>query len=256
MRLPAPKPTLQLPRTALRLPPPSPRPHPARFPALILDRLRELVPKGRVLDPFGGVGTLGRLGPEWDVTTMDIEWEWAIQIPDNGAHALVGDALALPFADASWLCICTSPPYANRLSDQYVPKTDKPSDGTRRSYRLALGRKMHPHNQGAKQWGQGYRDIAEGALVEFARVLADDGLLVLNIKNHVRAGEVVPVTEFWVRAAMAAGFEPVRAVNVPIKGDQNTARMRAQGKRTVDHETIQVMRRTPRPKKTRLRIPR
>lgn len=220
--------------------------HPAMFSMAILDCIRGILkdhhPAGRVLDPFGGTGKLGLLGPAWQVTSVDIEWEWAMQAHDHEATGVVADALHLPFASGSWPCVATSPPYANRMADAHVPRAPKPSDRTRRSYRLALGREMNPNNAACCQWGDRYRSLATGALAEINRVLEPRGLFVLNVKNHVRDGEVVCVVGWWIMAALMAGFEQVCGRQVRTAGDHNTVRMCKGGGIVVDYETVVALR--------------
>lgn len=250
---------------SLSLPPPSigelslpeaeARPHPAAFPRKIIEVLRDLVPRGRVLDVFAGVGNIALLGDGWDVACLEMEWEWAVQAKDKAPWTLVGDALALPFKDGSWPCVATSPPYSNRLSDAYVPKTPKPSDKTRASYRIALGRELKPGNSAKFHWGGRYRALSVGAVAEIHRVLEPGGLFVLNCKNHVRGGKEIPVTEFWVRAALSAGFGTVKGRHVPVQGDQNTARRRSQGLPTIDHEAVYVLKKLPRKAVSELVLP-
>lgn len=230
---------------------PAKRPHPASFPPQILAVLREVIPKGRVLDPFGGVGKLGRLGPEWEVTSLELEPEWAWRGYENGcAKVIVGDATRLPFPDASWSCLATSPCYGSRLADTYAPPDyghgdERRSHRTRRTYTLALGRALSENNAGAMQWGFPYCELHTKALFEFSRVLVPGGLFVLDIKDHVRDGKAQGVPAWWVAAAYANGFpEVVERRLVPLKGDQNTARMRKQGHAVVDVEEIIVFRRS------------
>jgi len=224
----------------------APPKHPATFPEPILAILRGVVPKGRVLDPFGGVGTLGRLGPEWRVTSLEIEPEWANQGYANGcAEVVVGDATCLPYPDGSWPCLATSPSYGNRASDTWLPddygtSSARRSHQTRRTYTLFLGRPLAGHNAGAMQWGQPYRDLHVRAMKEFYRVLAVGGLFVLNIKDHVRDGVSQGVPTWWSEAAQVLGFTLIEEREVVLKGDQNTARARKQGRVTVDYEEVLV----------------
>lgn len=214
-------------------------PHPAIFPEPILERLRALVPKGRVLDPFGGVGRLGLLGPEWEVVSVDIEPEWAEQGIANGCVEVhVENACRLPFGDDSFPTVCTSPAYGNRFADNFKPTPGLKSNTSRRFYRGYLGRELHAFNGGGMQWGDDYRQLHALALREIARVLEPGGTFVLNIKDHVRDGKRQSVPAWWGEAAEAVGLRYQRGVAVPTRGDQNTARHRKQGKDTVDAELI------------------
>ena len=90
--------------------------------------------------------------------------------------------------------VVTSPTYGNRLADHHNAK-----DGSRRiSYTHTLGRTLTPGNSGAMHWGKDYRLLHRLSWEEVARVLSIGGLFVLNVSNHIRKGEEVPVVQ-WHR---------------------------------------------------------
>lgn len=240
LKPPQPRLILQPPKLALRPPPPAgPRDHPATFNDAILAEIRQFLPKGRVLDPFGGVGTLARLGPDWQVTSLEIEPEWANQGLVNGCvEVIVGDATKLPFPNRFFPAVCTSPAYANRLADSYVPSGDKESDKTRRSYRISLGRDLSPDSGASLQWGPEYRALHDKALMEIWRVLEPGGTFVLNVKDHVRDGKIAGVVKYWQFTCEVLKFIDVGAAPVICGGDQNTSRARARGDVVVDHEVV------------------
>jgi len=219
--------------------------HPATFPDTIVTVLRGIVPPGMVLDPFAGIGTLGKLGDGWNVVAVELEQEWADQCRGNGCMDVrVVDATNMPFPDDTFDAIATSPAYGNRMADKYAPK-DYDEDGrrshrTRRSYRLSLGHDLDDRNGAAMQWGKAYRDLHWGVLLECARVTKPGGMLVVNVKDHIRSGKLQMVPTWWRVACESAGFDYVSTVNIPLKGDQNTSRHRSQGKPTVDHEELLV----------------
>ena len=175
--------------------------HPARFSDSILDAVRGYLPSGaRVLDPFAGTGRIHELGTHGSHTVgVEIEPEWANLHPAT----IVGNALALPFADASFDAVVTSPCYGNRFADHHNAK-----DGSRRrSYRHDLGRPLHPANSGQLQWGPAYRAFHERAWAEVRRVLKPDGMFVLNVSNHIRGGVKQPVVQWHCVRAHAIGFQ-------------------------------------------------
>lgn len=150
------------------------------FFAEILGYLFEGEPVG-ILDPFGGTGRIHEL-EQWghDTCAVEIEPEWANLHP----RTLLGSALDLPWVEPSFDAIVTSPTYGNRLADSH-----NASDADRRfSYTHDLGRKLHEDNSGAMHWGPKYRDFHEKAWTEALRVLKDDGVFILNIKDHIRGG--------------------------------------------------------------------
>jgi len=213
----------------------SPAPsHPARFSKGILQTVaplleteaRNLEGHLSVLDPFAGVGgihTLARdgcrpegaiLGDGISIRTVGVELEpeWAAQHP----RTLVGDARALPFTDATFDTVVTSPTYGNRMADHHNAK-----DGSKRvTYRHTLGRPLTPGNSGAMQWGERYRQLHRRAWEEVQRVLVPKGLFLLNVSNHIRQGEEVPVVQWHMDMLAGMGLALVSDTRVP------TARMR------------------------------
>jgi hypothetical protein len=70
------------------------------------------------------------------------------------------------------------------------------------------------------QWGEGCRHLHRLSWEEVERVVPMGGLFVLNVSNHIRKGEEVPVTEWHRDALLAMGFTMDRDIDVP------TARLR------------------------------
>lgn len=194
----------------------------------------------RVLDPFAGVGGVHKLESIWNQTFgVELEFEWAKERPGT----LVGDALRLPFAASTFDIVATSPCYGNRMADTYDGKGvcrkclgdgdlmeaaggltvcdrcgGSGEDQSRRhTYRLDLGRMPTAGSSCTMQWGKAYRMFHVAAWRESRRVLAANGLMLLNVSDHIRGKRVVRVSD-WHRALLKAlGFEVVRVVEVPTK---------------------------------------
>lgn len=182
--------------------------HPARFSTGLLAAIRPLVADCTlILDPFAGTGRVHCLG----VPSVggELEPEWAALHP----RTIVANALCLPFTSGTFDGIVTSPTYGNRMADHH----DARDASRRNTYRHALGRPLHPENSGAMQWGPAYREFHQRAWREAARVLASGALFVLNVSDHIRAGERMPVTDFHIGVLRELlGSEPhVQYVSTP-----------------------------------------
>ena len=176
--------------------------HPAKYSAGLLPVFADLLTGcSTVLDPFAGTGRvhqLRALAGCWTVG-VEIEPEWAAVVEGT----LVADALRLPFVDAAFDAVCTSPTYGNRLADHHQPR----DVSYRRSYQFDMGRQLNAANSGLLQWGEPYREFHRAAWSEINRVLNPvSGRLVLNLKDHVRDGQIMPVTGFHVEVLQRLGL--------------------------------------------------
>lgn len=182
--------------------------HPARYSRQLFAVIHRMLPRdGIVLDPFAGTGGIHRLATGWRRTVgVELEPEWANLHRDT----IVGNALALPFPDATFDAVATSPCYANRMADTWAASHKY----EHRTYSGALGRKLHPENAGQLQWGPKYRDFHVRAWIEALRVLRHGGVFVLNVKDHVRDGVLQPVTDWHVDTLEALGLRCVDRVAV------------------------------------------
>lgn len=107
----------------------------------------------------------------------------------------------------------------------------------RYTYRHALGRPLHERNAGQMQWpSNAYRTLHEEAWAEAFRVLRPGGIILLNIKNHIRQGKEMLVAE-WHRATLqSAGFRILTVAEVDAPGLRHGANAAAR----VIHERILV----------------
>jgi SAM-dependent methyltransferase len=199
--------------------------HPSRYNDLVLEEFAYWLPnKALVLDPFGGVGRLREI-TKIRTVRVEIEADWA--------DCVVGDALHLPFADATFDAVATSPCYGNRMADHH----DAQDASKRHTYKHTLGHDLHPHNAGALQWGQGYRMFHQLAWEEVVRVLRPDGMFLLNSSDHIRKGKVMHVTRFHLDTLQRLGLKQQRTVLI------GTGRLRhgQNHQARVDHETVTIL---------------
>jgi len=171
--------------------------HPARYSTNLIPIFADILDGyDHVLDPFAGTGRIHDL--PMHTVGVEIEPEWAALHPDT----VEGSALELPWEDAEFDAVCTSPTYGNRLADSHNASDPE----RRRSYTHDLGRKLSDDNSGAMQWGDEYREFHETAWAEAVRVLRPGGRFVLNIKDHIRGGVQQPVTAWHVAALVDLGM--------------------------------------------------
>ena len=203
--------------------------HPAKYTDSLLPVMAGMLRgRRRILDPFGGTGKVFLLehwlGAGVEIQAVELEPEFAAVNP----RTKVGNALALPWPDGYFDAVNTSPTYGNRMADCLQ------DNWQRISYTDRLGRKLSPDNSGAMQWGPKYRAFHVAAWTEARRVLQVGGAFVLNIKNHIRAGKVQPVTEWHIEALTALGFRLQRHERV------NTPSMRygANSDKRVEYESV------------------
>lgn len=217
--------------------------HPAKFSEPILTALdgivRDHLGRGaRILDPFAGTGRVHNLRRAGAITTgIELEPEWATLHPAT----LVGNALALPFPDATFDAIVTSPAYGNRMADHHEAR-----DSSRRNtYRHALGRPLHPDNAGAIAFGPKYHELHRAAWAEALRVLRPGGIFVVNVSDFLRTigpkgrrrRERVEVVAWHAATLAELGAEPM--FRLPIVTRRQ--RQGANGDARVDHEVILVL---------------
>lgn len=179
--------------------------HPAKFSNNILDVFKPILdPSWLILDPFAGTGRIHELG--FNTVGVELEYEWAALHP----RTINGNALCLPFRDNTFDAACTSPVYANRLSDHHEAK-----DGSvRHSYRHDLGRKLHSDNSGQLQWGELYRRFSRAVWIEVSRVLKPEAKFVLNTSNHIRKGTVIDVVGWHESCLEDLGFVMIQRIAV------------------------------------------
>ena len=216
--------------------------HPAPYTDALLPIMAGLLPKGPalILDPFCGTGKVARLQswlPNAIFYGYEIEPEWAEQARAAGCIVTTGDCRQMHYPNNYITAICTSPTYANRLADHHAARDNSP----RHTYRHTLGRPLSPGNSGQLQWGDAYRAFHLEAWTECRRVLQPGGFLVLNVKDHIRKGELQPVTNWHAVTLLMLGFTCTARVHVPCPGQRHGAN----GHLRVNYESVLLFRAPP-----------
>ena len=185
--------------------------HPAKYSPELQPILRRMLRgASRVLDPFGGVGTIHRLGLPGETYAVEIEPEWQCQHP----RTMLGNALELPWSDGFFDAISTSPCYGNRLRDNY----EAHDRHERLGYRHQLGRPPHPDNAGTLAFGPAYQDFHRRVWHEASRVLQRSGIFVLNVKDYFENYQRQYVTDWHIQTLESLGYMLIEHVKVPVKG--------------------------------------
>lgn len=192
--------------------------HPCGYPSAVLNLFDGLLPADALtLDPFAGIGGIHTLSTPTLFGTrrtvgVELEAEWARGHPGT----IQGDATALPFDADVFDAVATSPAYGNRMADNF-----KPRDGSRHhTYRISLGRPLTSGSGAALQWGDKYRDLHRRAVAEMVRVCRPGGLVLVNVKDHIRDHEHRHVVDWWAdtladAGAMAVARHPVNSGGIP-----------------------------------------
>lgn len=208
------------------------RKHPAKYTDSLMKPIFELLPKDavKILDPFAGTGKIFKLndfGRSFDIYAVEIEPEWACL----DKRIILGDALELPFLDGGFDAVCTSPTYGNRMADSF----NAADSSQRNTYHHALGRKPSKGSSATLQWGNDYRKFHIRAWLEVWRVLKSGGCFILNIKDHVRCGEIQDVSGWHLNLLTSEiGFDHVESVKVKVPSN----RFGKNGTARIEHENL------------------
>jgi tRNA G10 N-methylase Trm11 len=189
--------------------------HPATYTNVFIPKFAELLINcENVLDPFGGIGKLALIkeyGFKGHVICNELEPEWAKINKYNVDEWHIGDAAKMSWAKCNSIdAICTSPTYGNRMADHYNAK----DDSRRITYRHYLGRPLNEENTGKMQWGNKYRQKHIEIYKECFRVLKRNGLMIVNISNHIRKGEVVNVVDWHKETLIDLGLKLIDKIKL------------------------------------------
>ena len=153
-----------------------------------------------ILDPMAGVGRVHELKDrahpptdDWSVIGGELELPWARQ----GSGVMVQhDATNMPFARGTFDAVFMSPDYGNRMADSHVARDDSKRH-TYTHYARNAGWELRPETTCKTKWGKKYKAAHVEIMREVERVLKWDGVLVLNVKNFIKGGEVVNVVGWY-----------------------------------------------------------
>lgn len=232
------------------------RVHPAQYSPAHIEAFTQLlhiafrdlrgVRRPRVVDGMAGLFGIHKLDPEWfDTVGNEIEAAYvdAALVLYPGRTCVVGNACQLDFPDASFDAYLVSPTFGNRLADHHANsdlcKTCKGSGcdtcwgyglSLRRSYLHDVRRLAGPdyhlseHNTGLLSVkAPQYVHLHTLAWAEAARVLRPDGLMVVDVKNFMRAKVEVDVIGLHRAILEGLGFEMVAEQQVAAPGLRNGA---------------------------------
>jgi SAM-dependent methyltransferase len=195
-----------------------------------------LIGSENVLDIFAGVGKIAMIkehGFSGKVVCNELEREWAETSTHNVDEWHIGDAANMSWAKSgAFDAICTSPTYGNRMADHHNAK-----DGSKRvTYKHFLGRDLDEANTGKMQWGDKYRSKHLQIYKECARVLKNGGIMIVNVSDHIRKGQVVSVVRWHKETLLHIGMSLVEEIKIetPRMGFGQNAKSRVQ------HECILV----------------
>lgn len=219
---------------------PSRKKNPAVFSDPIIEALAKILLGEKiksVFDPMAGSGKITKVreyGFRGKLACNDIEKGWDRYDAQLGVTWSHVDAAHLKNKRAGSVeCVATSPSYGNRMADSHEAK----DDSRRISYTHNLGRPLKEGNTGAMQWGERYREKHVAIWQEMYRILRPGGLLIVNVSDHIRNGEVQKVSAWHVKALREIGFTLSSSKKVKTRRCKFGA-----NRERVEHENIFVFR--------------
>ena len=200
-----------------------PRPHHSRYHPKIIEAIEDRIGDSKkILDPMAGTMERLRVLEEphrgyHQVWGIEIEPEWAGGY--EHPRLIQGDSRFMEkFDDEEFDAIVVSPVYGNRDSDLTGEWWD---NADRKSYAAALGRNPSPGSmaRGLSSETEQYK-IGHGMIwCESVRVLKTGGMFFLNIKNYIRGGRIIRVSQ-WHREFLRdqLGMREIDDTAIPTEG--------------------------------------
>ncbi len=189
-------------------------PHPAKYSTELLPVLAKYC-YGDIIDIMGGTGKAGLLKQFNEkiktVTINELESEWAIQAKQNGVDTIItGDARTVT---GRFNVIVTSPPYGNRLADNFKPSQH---DSKRRMYAGDLGRAPSNGSTCCSHFGRGYESQMIDIISRAIKNIIHDRI-VWNTSNFIRDFKEVDIFSFYKRVFESLGYKIVARERVSTK---------------------------------------
>jgi len=197
-----------------------PRPHHSRFNPGIIESIEARIGDSKmILDPMAGTMERLRVLEDRDrgwhqVWGIEYEQEWVDGYPHTRLQQ--GDARKLPFPSEHFDAIVVSPSYGNRDSDRTGDWWD---NADRKTYAAALGRNVSEGSLCVPFEDERYKTGHTLAWAESVRVLKTGGLFVINLKNHIKKGQIIRVSQ-WHRNVLrdVLGMEEIDDTSIATKG--------------------------------------
>jgi hypothetical protein len=209
--------------------------NPAKFTNSILDVITDkLIGFGGkyILDPFGGSGKIALIKKSIPcyIHCNDIENGWKEDYPvDKWYHQ---DAQTLDTKGLLYDAIVTSPTYGNRMADHHNAK-----DASKRiTYTHRYGAKLTEGNTGVLHFGNEYKNKHVAIFRHLLTLLKDGSIVMVNVSDFIRKGEVVGVVSWWKDMLEGLGLAFIEEVQI------KTPRMRfgANNEKRVEGESLLV----------------
>lgn len=219
--------------------------NPARFSASVLDALGvlmlEYVPRNTLIfDPFAGEGR--RLGALCSLLGYPFLGNDQVRWQDQDPRVRIADStMSISYPGRGWphnhYTVVTSVTYNNGMNDGFIPR-DK---SKRMTYTVAAGERLPPTNTGRWSGRSGKTGEMWYWKLHHAAVQHWPDLVMVNVKDSIRKGEVYRCVDGWKRLLSDHGYTLVEHVLCPVPSNG----FGANGKARVDAESILVCRRTP-----------
>lgn len=209
--------------------------HCATYSKQLWEPMRQMgdsIPGATVYDPMAGIGTVADVFPDFVPRGCEIEPEYAVR-------PWIEPINCLQHSDA-YLFICTSPPYGNRMADQYLgtPEEKELRSKTgkrprRQGYAIDLNRKVSPGSSAGLQWGPKYRSTMTEIWQHIVNVnlRSRDGYLLVNVGSSFKNRTYQPVAEWTLQTLMGmdVGLVDYRFVETPGNRDGQNRELRVGG---------------------------